>query len=327
MPQKDIWRYLFIDNIPGQIYDERLQKTSMPIGDVFFVNSVPLSFVVHPNDVPVEDAERIRTRHPNQHKHFELTMVMRGRCRISPSDAEPVELHEGDALLTGYDIVNRIDRSTQDAEILNCLFKPSFLDQPSLNRINSKDISSLVIKNMTGANKQTKSLVFRGSETRGTVQQLMLDSADMFFSGSSNAYGKSSFYTLLLLSHLAETSIEAVGLDDYSKARKLLMPRIETFIREHFDDISLEMLAHHFGYNKAYLSRLMQQETGAGYSQLLQRIRLERAGELLQSTDLPIETVAELSGFSNRSYFYRCIKDGFGLTPAEFRRSALNANR
>jgi transcriptional regulator GlxA family with amidase domain len=48
-------------------------------------------------------------------------------------------------------------------------------------------------------------------------------------------------------------------------------------------------------------------------------LRLEFARQQLKSTRLPIQTVAKKAGFTSTSYFSRCYKKQFGLTPREAR--------
>ena len=48
--------------------------------------------------------------------------------------------------------------------------------------------------------------------------------------------------------------------------------------------------------------------------------KVERAKELLRSSEEPLSTVAERLGFSSQSHFCRVFKEQVGLTPARFRR-------
>src|SRR5436190_454865 len=52
----------------------------------------------------------------------------------------------------------------------------------------------------------------------------------------------------------------------------------------------------------------------------VRNLRVERAKQLLDSTELSIEKVAQLSGFALRPHFHRVFRRAVGTTPAQYRR-------
>jgi transcriptional regulator GlxA family with amidase domain len=50
------------------------------------------------------------------------------------------------------------------------------------------------------------------------------------------------------------------------------------------------------------------------------RVRLRRAQELLEETDLPLATIAERAGFLHSEYFSVAFKRVNQTTPSEYRR-------
>lgn len=90
----------------------------------------------------------------------------------------------------------------------------------------------------------------------------------------------------------------------------------------HRNDLSLLQVSAHVGLSGAYFSQLFKRETGEGLSAYITRSRVERAKELLVSTDLKIEDIALQVGFSTANYFSTVFKNTAGQTPAEYRRMA-----
>ncbi|HYH01744.1 MAG TPA: AraC family transcriptional regulator, partial [Bacillota bacterium] len=86
-------------------------------------------------------------------------------------------------------------------------------------------------------------------------------------------------------------------------------------------DLSLEEVAEHVGVSKSYLSRVFPECAGEHFSAYLQRLRLERAKELLRYTNDHIYEIASKVGFWNSRYFSKVFQDAVGLTPADYRRS------
>ncbi|HEX3044981.1 MAG TPA: helix-turn-helix domain-containing protein, partial [Bacillota bacterium] len=98
------------------------------------------------------------------------------------------------------------------------------------------------------------------------------------------------------------------------------------FIQSNFTrELSQEEVAAHVGVNKSYLSRIFPEYTGERFSDYLQRLRIERAKELLRFTNDHIYEIASQVGFWNSRYFSRIFHEAVGVTPADYRRDK-NAN-
>lgn len=87
----------------------------------------------------------------------------------------------------------------------------------------------------------------------------------------------------------------------------------------YMEALSLEELANQFNVTARTLSRRFVSATGVTPIQYLIRQRLTIARQLLQSTDLQIQQIAEQAGFHSATVFGRSFKQEFGLTPREFR--------
>jgi AraC-like DNA-binding protein len=100
---------------------------------------------------------------------------------------------------------------------------------------------------------------------------------------------------------------------------------IAQFIRRHIGDkISLEDIAKHFGFHPHYLIKLFNDRTGMSPMQYLQELRLEKAKELLEMTDLTVSEISERLGWTN-SYFSRLFHQREGVSPSEYRKHAITA--
>ena len=79
----------------------------------------------------------------------------------------------------------------------------------------------------------------------------------------------------------------------------------------HFVDLS--------GVSAAHLSRTLRVHTGQTPTELVTRLRLERAALLLATTTRDIAGIAEECGFETLSYFYRRFGQRYGLAPRAYR--------
>jgi transcriptional regulator GlxA family with amidase domain len=75
-----------------------------------------------------------------------------------------------------------------------------------------------------------------------------------------------------------------------------------------------------------HLHRRFRAQTGTTPRRWLLWARTERARELLETTDLPIDQVAEVAGFGSAGSLRAHFRDELGTTPAAYRRSFRHAH-
>jgi AraC-like DNA-binding protein len=99
--------------------------------------------------------------------------------------------------------------------------------------------------------------------------------------------------------------------------------KVLAFINENYSrqGLSLDEVASYMGFSLSYMSRLFKEKTGYRYIDYLTELRLDRAKQLLSTTDLPIKAVSEMVGYNNVAGFRNKFKEKFGVSAAAFRRS------
>ncbi len=98
------------------------------------------------------------------------------------------------------------------------------------------------------------------------------------------------------------------------------MQRVRDYIHEHLgQELSLELLAQQAGFSPYHFARLFRLTTGESPHQFVQRLRIERAQQLLTGTPLPLAQIALESGFASQSHFTQVFKRQLGLTPRSYR--------
>lgn len=92
------------------------------------------------------------------------------------------------------------------------------------------------------------------------------------------------------------------------------------FIDQHFtEDLTLNTVSDHVFLNREYLSRQFKKEVGMNFSEYLTALRLKRAKELLETTNLRISEVAMQIGIPNISYFSTIFRKEFNCSPTDVR--------
>jgi Transcriptional regulator containing an amidase domain and an AraC-type DNA-binding HTH domain len=87
-------------------------------------------------------------------------------------------------------------------------------------------------------------------------------------------------------------------------------------------DLSIFYLAERMNLSQIYISRLFKKHVFKSIIDYILEIRMEKAYDLLISTDSSIEEIAKLTGFSTNVYFHKSYKKFYGVTPGEHRLKA-----
>jgi DNA-binding response OmpR family regulator/two-component sensor histidine kinase len=93
----------------------------------------------------------------------------------------------------------------------------------------------------------------------------------------------------------------------------------ETIIDRMSDEqLSVESLADDIGMSRVQLYRKVSALTGMAVNELIRKLRLQRAAQLLSQNWGPVSQVAYEVGFSNLSYFSKVFKEEFDVLPSEY---------
>jgi AraC-like DNA-binding protein len=122
----------------------------------------------------------------------------------------------------------------------------------------------------------------------------------------------------------AAEQVQPVGRDNIRRGRRLaIRADIATNLVRH--DLSSDDTARRLGISSRYLRRLLQEE-GTSYSDLVRQMRLQRAHQLLSDRQYlarPIGSIAYEVGYNDLSYFNRCFRRQFGMTPSAIRKRTM----
>jgi AraC-like DNA-binding protein len=100
-----------------------------------------------------------------------------------------------------------------------------------------------------------------------------------------------------------------------------LVGQVLTLIKDQFrETIGLNEISLQLGYSPAYLTNLLQRETGRTIQQWIIRHRLEFAETLLRTTDWNVVRIASEVGYSSQTHFGRQFRQFAGMSPSAWRK-------
>ena len=97
--------------------------------------------------------------------------------------------------------------------------------------------------------------------------------------------------------------------------------RCQEWIAQHYDESApVAAMARLSGLPERSFKRRFARATGMSPMEYVHTLRLEESKQMLESTDLSIETVANEVGYEDASFFGRLFRRNVGITPAQYRR-------
>jgi DNA-binding response OmpR family regulator len=123
----------------------------------------------------------------------------------------------------------------------------------------------------------------------------------------------------LLREKFARSSLLAPQEVAVSSVDEQFLNRLLEVIEEHIDNeaFSVEEMGRQVGLSRSQLHRKLKALTGQPPNVFLRTIRLQRAYQLLSRRAGNTSEIAFMTGFSSASYFSKCFKDHFRMTPSE----------
>ena len=92
------------------------------------------------------------------------------------------------------------------------------------------------------------------------------------------------------------------------------------FIQENYATVRLEDIATKFHYTPEYTSKLIKETTGMTFTEITQKVRIEKAQDMLLNTNLSVTAISEDVGYDAPEHFIRLFKKHTKMTPSNFRK-------
>ncbi len=85
--------------------------------------------------------------------------------------------------------------------------------------------------------------------------------------------------------------------------------------------LTVQKLAKSLGVSVSHFEHLFKQEVGSSPAKHIKNLRLQKAREFLETTNLSVKEIRAKVGIRNKVHFFRDFKQKFGTTPTEYRKN------
>lgn len=254
------------------------------------------------------------------HQFYEIVYIYEGQGSHTVNGVER-RVARGDMLLLGFHDVHAFVPDGAMG-VFNCLIAPGFIDTQLQSSTNIMDV---LLLHTFGEFAEFTAHALPGctfsGQARVEIEQLLARMLE-------EAEAKRSGYRLLLRSYLDVLLVsvfrriwQLYGQEAPVQAPKIA-PEVLAYIEQNYNKkISVSALAAQSHYNAAYFSRRFKQSFGISLTGYIHQKRIFMAMHYLRDSDLPVERIRRLIGFSNKNQFYRKFTQATGYTPAAYRKA------
>ena len=287
--------------------------------------------VITPSACELQQVLPFRTDHV-----IPFHVIAEGRCRLQMREGEPVWLSAGDAVLLAHGDSHRLDGRDDVAPVhLGTLIPPPPWRGPVFVQHGGSGGTTSIICGFVQCDELLIHPLVRHLPPLLHVSP-DLSPADAWLAStirhtaaqaSNPAPGSRSMlrrlaellFVEILRKHMQGLSTEQVGwfaaFNDPVAGAALRCLHAEPL--SHW---SVESLARRIGVSRTVLTDRFRHYLDSPPMQYLARWRLQLAAQQLKSSDVPLKTVADGSGYESESAFNRAFKRHFGLPPGDWRK-------
>lgn len=143
-------------------------------------------------------------------------------------------------------------------------------------------------------------------------EERMMEIVEEIYGSSSIVQVKEAVFRLI-------DTLSKYGKKKTDENRLIVLAK--SIVNERFSDYNLNVsqIAEDMNMSAAYLSTLFKIETKQNLAKYISQYRLEKAKDLLKTTNMKIADVAKKVGYINPSYFILLFKNNVGCSPAKYR--------
>ena len=303
---RDVLNYAFRQN------DSVLKDSFSPnvAEQTFIPPELDCAFVQHQRYTPV---------FWHRHEFFELLCVLSGGCD-NVFEQEELRLEAGDICIHAPGTVHAVRAFSDDALLLNILIRKSTFDRSFFGLMEEESILSNFFRTAFSKTAELPFLLFRtGGDAQ--IRSLILYAMEEY--RHPQKYRRSLLNAMLseLMIRVFQTCEQRIVIPErmnLSANHEDLM-NILRYVQENYRSVTMHELSLRFNYSERQLQRIFLQSTGMSFRDAIQNQKMQKAAELLRTTDKTVRLVAEESGFQSLNNFRKLFARHYQLSPSKYR--------
>ncbi|MCR5494949.1 MAG: AraC family transcriptional regulator [Treponema sp.] len=245
------------------------------------------------------------------HQEFEIIYINSGEGTVFV-DSKRYDCRYGDILLVPPDTIHGITQKEGTRMVyFTILFKPTLLDADQNSAFYKQyclPIEEGLIKPPVFLTPDTKA----SQNLRPLIEQLT-EQWQIPAQNNMLSIKTKMFRIFELIYEMAKNNPFAEKKANASSARfKPLLTYVE---KNYGEAISIKQAAEICNYSESFFMKSFKTTFGTSFNSYLNEYRLEKAQDFLRHSDYNVSQVSAMCGFESLSYFIKCYKKKWGITP------------
>ena len=253
----------------------------------------------------------------HSHAFIDMNYVFSGNCMIQINE-NIISLRHGDLCILDCNVNHRILPTGEDDIILNIMLsKQYFTDSFHDVLFNGGPVSKFLADTILGKNNHNHYMLFHtitNPSVKELIENMIIEYLNPGICCSAYLYHSLSLLFIELSRCYQEYMIQSTSHKSLQS-----LPELLNYLEKNCATCTLTEVANLFGFHPNYLSRMIKQETGSNFQDIICEFRMEMAAFLLCNSDMPIYRIANKCGYQNQGFFRMKFLKQFGKSPAQYR--------
>lgn len=269
---------------------------------------------IHKN-VYLQKHNRYTPPYEHDHEFFEIVYVLSGRCENNVFGGTDI-LEQGDLCLMSPSVKHSL--WTEDGLIMNILLRRSTIQNVFSNLFRKNSIISDFFVSSLYLRDFATCLMFRTGKDN-LIREQILEMYSEQLNPDEYSEGIISNMLMIFFSRLVRGYKDTAAYPRTVKEHNEAVSEIMGMIIDGFPGITLPDLAEKLGYSVVHCSRYIKKIMGCTFSELLKKIRLQKAEDFLLNTTMSISEISAACGYENPENFNRAFRQSLGTAPSVYR--------
>ena len=247
-----------------------------------------------------------------------IVYVYSGSFSCKMADME-FELEPGWCYMFNVNAAKGIRPTSPDAQLLNCLISQHYFENILLKHFDRTVFFSNFLTQAFYTVNSSQTLLPLDTTANTTVRTVFSKAIVEQLNRKPLFETAVNSMICMLMVELLRIYMEASNTQHYLELGNNKLSDILNYISAYCSTVTLDQVAEQFHFNPNYLGRIIKQNTGQTFTQILQATRLKKAARLLSMTDMSISGITHSVGYHNCTHFYKLFRQSYGRSPAEYR--------
>ncbi|MGG7621267.1 AraC family transcriptional regulator [Bacillus coreaensis] len=271
-------------------------------------------------NIHVSKHDRYTPAFTHKHLFFEILYVYSGHCKQKIM-MDTINLNEGDLCILSPGVEHSVE-VFDDSIVINILVRKRTFEGIFSEILEDENILSSFFSKILYTKNYNNYIIFRTNNSttiRMSIAHLFIEAIE------KRKYSNKmlNYVLLILFANLLRGEKNMVELPAELRKSNQYLSDILIFIQNNYKTVTLDELSSKFNFTISHLSRLIKLHTGQNFREMIQKIKLEKAVKLLESSSLKIYEISEQVGYENTTHFIRTFKKIYGISPNQYRQNII----